>query len=121
MNSCCLRKREVISPFDSGSWSGFCKHFFEVPKASYGHNCSAYAGRAGLGTFQALDHLFGLNEAYWNSSEAFLKPLARLLGDASYQGEDLVKYFEAPGGEELSFSSWQVLPLAPISLSRHIK
>ena len=86
---------EVISPFDSGSWSGLCNHSFEPPKHTYGHNCSAYAGREGLGTFEALEHLFGINEAYWGS-EAFLKPLARLLGDASYKGEDLVKYFEAP-------------------------
>eukprot|EP00913_Durusdinium_trenchii_P022096 g20764.t1 len=98
----------VISPLDSGSWCGFCHQCFQMPTPSYSHNCSAWSGPEGLGTFQALDHLLGINEAYWATPEAFLHPLGRLLGSATFTGEDLVRYFE-------------VMPAAKIEFPQHVK
>ena len=98
----------VISPFDSGSWAGFCNRSFETPKVSYSHNCSAYPGHQGLGTFQAFDHLFGINEAYWAKSTAFLQPLAQLLAsdhhDIPVTGEDFVRYFEVLPTAKVQFA-----------------
>ncbi|CAJ1380615.1 unnamed protein product [Effrenium voratum] len=91
------RRVSVLSPFDSGSWSGLCNHSFVTPNTSYAHNCSAFSGRGGLGTFQAFDHLFEINERYWAKPEAFLQPLARLLGpegSTGLVGENFVQYFE---------------------------
>lgn len=98
----------ILSPLDSGSWAGWCHGSYSPPKPSYAHNCSAFPGHQGLGTFQALDHLFGINEAYWSSPAAFLRPLARLLAgeDASTSmvGEDFVRYFEVLPTAEVTFS-----------------
>lgn len=98
----------ILSPLDSGSWAGWCHGSYSPPKPSYAHNCSAFPGHQGLGTFQALDHLFSINEAYWSSPAAFLRPLARLLAgeDASTSmvGEDFVRYFEVLPTAEVTFS-----------------
>ena len=97
----------IISPMDSGSWMGFCNNSFVVPKHSYAHNCSAFTGHKGLGTFQAFDHLFEVNEAYWGS-DAFLRPLARLLAsdDAStaMTGDNFVQYFEVLPAAQVNFT-----------------
>ena len=96
----------ILSPLDSGSWAGWCHGSYRPPKPSYAHNCSAFPGHQGLGTFQALDHLFGINEAYWGPA-AFLRPLARLLAredTTSMVGEDFVRYFEVLPTAEVTFS-----------------
>lgn len=97
----------IISPLDSGSWAGFCNRSFVPPKPSYAHNCTAFQGHQGLGTFQALDHLFEVNEAYWASPEAFLRPLERLLASddatTTMKGEDFVRYFEILPAAQVTF------------------
>eukprot|EP00438_Fugacium_kawagutii_P018302 Skav212451 [mRNA] locus=scaffold385:43035:44417:+ [translate_table: standard] len=98
----------IISPVDSGSWAGFCNGSYPTPRPSYVHNCSAFPGHQGLGTFHALDHLFGANEAYWTTPDAFLRPLERLLAsdDAStaLNGNDLVRYFEVLPVAQVTFA-----------------
>eukprot|EP00438_Fugacium_kawagutii_P036752 Skav205308 [mRNA] locus=scaffold3444:56571:57953:+ [translate_table: standard] len=96
----------IISPLDSGSWAGFCNRSFVPPNPTYAHNCSAFPGHEGLGTFHSLDHLFSVNEAYWASPEAFLRPLARLLGSDesnTFAGDDLVRYFEIMPAAQVNF------------------
>lgn len=100
-------RASVISPFDTGSHCGFCEHCFDMPN-SFHHNCSSSPGHAGLGTFEAFDHLFGINEAFWATSEAFLQPLGRLFGSVTLTGADLLRYFE-------------VMPTAQVQFPKHVK
>ncbi|CAE7447611.1 clpC [Symbiodinium natans] len=99
----------IISGFDTGSWTGMCNKSFTPPAGGFDHDCSAYPGHAGLGSFEAFDHLFLINEQYWHNAHTLERLLVRALTpDSALTGPDFVHYFE-------------VLPAARLKFPDHIK
>lgn len=121
----------VVSAVDTGGWSAMCNQSSEAdadvflrglsphafgqpvnpvwPPPGYNPNCSVYKHFTDLGTSHSFDHLFLINEAYWNSSLGHL--LCRLLGPPEKTpivGADLVHY-------------WEVLPAAQLTYPLAVK
>jgi hypothetical protein len=100
----------LLSPFDTGSWTALCNTTGPPPypmPTPPPHNCSAYAGHAGLGTLNHTAAALLSNEAYWRTPEALHRTLQRLLAPEHapppIHGPDLVRYLEAVPAATLRF------------------
>jgi len=119
----------LVSAVDTGGWTAMCnrsylrddeadlhwqgpkgmKPPFEKPgwpPAGYNPNCSAYKKFTELGSLQDFDHLFLVNEEYWNASLG--RVVCRLLAPpekAPVVGADLVHYWEVLPAAQLSYPS----------------
>jgi len=99
--------RALLSPFDTGSWSGRCNATVP-PSPAYAHNCSAYPGHGGLGTLRHTAHTILANEIYWSTSRALTlkreRLFAPLAAPPALTGADFVHYLEAVPAATLRFA-----------------
>lgn len=98
-----VRRTALLSAIDTGFYENACNSggfLMNLPC-----NCSAYTPFDSLGTADHFNHLFLINDHFWNASNALVRRFGRLegtWGSTPLQADDLRTYWEAvPAGNML--------------------
>jgi hypothetical protein len=103
-----MRETAVISAIDTGTYQISCTDSSTGSLFGMSVNCSAYEPFRQLGTFKNFNHLFLVNDAFWNGTQALAHRFARLegsWGSRAVPSQSLLRYWEALPAATLQYPS----------------
>lgn len=103
-----VRETALISAIDTGTYQIGCVESKAGQLFGLSLNCSAYIPYQQLGTFLNFNHLFLVNDEFWNGTDELLSYFARLEGSWGswpLPAQSLLHYWEAVPAAALRYPS----------------